>query len=126
GSLLPGLLAEGLPDLMDAARTGGTGGRADIAVSLGLIAMAVLPLLAGGYSGWGYLIAHLLLPLAAALCLLLRPREDRPNWLLPALLATCILLIFLPAVYQGQVLSLYLLAFPCGWIVAATALRHSH
>ncbi|MCB1185991.1 O-antigen ligase family protein [bacterium] len=110
---------------MDGSGTGNGSGRVDIAVSLGLIAIAVLPLLAGGFSGWGYLVAHLLLPLAAALCLLLRPRDEKPNWLLPALLATCILLVFLPSVYQGQVLSLYLLAFPCGWIIADTALRHS-
>lgn len=97
----------------------------EIAVSLGLIAIVFLPILAGGYSGWGYLIAHVLLPLAAALCLLLSPATQRRNWLLLALLSICLLLIFLPAVYQGQVFALYLLCFPCAWIIADTALRHS-
>ena len=97
----------------------------DIAVSLGLIALGFLPLLAGGSSGWGYLLAHILLPLAAALCLLLSPPARRRNWLLPVLLLAAIVLVFLPAVYQGQVLSLYILVFPCAWIIADTALASS-
>ncbi|MEZ5337729.1 MAG: O-antigen ligase family protein [bacterium] len=105
--------------------SGGSGGRVEIAVSLGLVGLAVLPLLGGGFSGWGFLIAHLLLPLSAALCLILRPRDARPLWPLMASLLASLLLILLPAVYQGQVLSLYLLSFPCGWIIADTALRHA-
>ncbi len=112
---------------MDAPGTsrGPASARPDIAVSLGLIAVAFLPLMGGGYSGWGYLLAHVLLPLSAALCLILSPPPRNRNWLLPVLLAVCTLLVFLPAVYQGQVLSLYILSFPCGWIIADTALRHS-
>jgi O-antigen ligase len=97
----------------------------EIAVSLGLIAIVFLPILAGGYSGWGYLIAHVLLPLAAALCLIFSPASVRRNWLLAAILGICLLLIFLPTVYQGQVFALYLLCFPCAWIIGDTALRHT-
>ncbi|MDQ3024371.1 MAG: O-antigen ligase family protein [bacterium] len=87
---------------------------------LGLICIALLPLASGGFSGWGYQLGFVLLPLAAALCLpSLRMHRVAAVVLLLVLFSP--LLVFSPLfqwTHGGLTLWFSLLAIPCGWIIA--------
>jgi O-antigen ligase len=87
-----------------------------LAGSLALVCLAALPLLGGGYSGSGYLVELVLMPLSAALAwLALRPR--------PALAQAVLLLYALSAVglpfwaEEGRGAWAWDLALPVAWVL---------
>jgi O-antigen ligase len=88
-----------------------------LGASLALAALAALPLADGGYSGAGYLIALVLLPLALALCW---PAIARRPWQAQAaLLAYLGAGLALPVISQpGRELWSWLLPLPLGWCAA--------
>jgi hypothetical protein len=90
---------------------------------LGLICLFLLPLASGGYSGWGYQLGFVLLPLAALLCL--------PSLRLTRFAAgACALLLTVAALYvnlvhpafAGRLLWLDMLALIAAWIVTRSIL----
>jgi O-antigen ligase len=87
-----------------------------LAVTLGLIALAFLPLMDGGYSGNGYQVALVLLPLAAALAW--AAAADRPRWALFTIALYALSVIAVPWMIQGgRELWFYLLGVPAAWAV---------
>jgi len=97
---------------------------AELAASLGLIALFFLPLAAGGYSGTGYQVGLVVLPLAAAIAWGVLNRRD--------VLASIVLLGFLLFglsmpwwIDPGRLLWYYALAIPCAWIVTTLILKQA-
>ena len=83
--------------------------------TLGLIALAFLPLLSGGYSGTGYQVSFVVLPLGALIAWLSLPR--RP------LAVQLVLLVYLLGglavplwVQAGRIYWFTMLALPCAWL----------
>jgi tetratricopeptide (TPR) repeat protein len=93
---------------------------------LGLLCLALLPLASGGYSGWGYQLGFVLLPLAALLCLPALRLERLAQLALTAFLLSPLLLFapFMPWTHSGATLWFSLLALPCGWIIARSLQQH--
>lgn len=90
---------------------------------LGLLCLFLLPLASGGYSGWGYQLGFVLLPLAALLCL--------PSLKLTRFAALSVAgLVTLAALYvnllhpafAGRLLWFDMLAIVAAWIVARSIL----
>jgi tetratricopeptide (TPR) repeat protein len=93
-----------------------------IAGTLGLAGMALLPLAGGGYSGGGYLIALVLLPLCSALAW---PQLRNPPWLAQGLLlAYGLSALALPAMLQeGRDLWGWILQLLLAWAITSLLLE---
>jgi len=93
-----------------------------LGATLGLIALLFLPLMGGGYSGGGYQVGFVLLPLAAALCW--GASRSRPRLALWVLLVYGVTIVALPLFVQGgRELWYYALHIPLAWGVAWVLLR---
>ena len=86
-----------------------------LAATLGLIALAFLPLTGGGYSGTGYQIGFVLLPVAAGIGLAVCRRRSWPLLLMLGALLLSGLLCF-HWIQQGRLLWYYLLQLPAAWV----------
>jgi hypothetical protein len=99
---------------------GGEVSGATLGLALGLLALALLPLTSGGYSGAGYQLGFVLLPLAAALCLPGLRLSRRAQVALLVVLASGLLLPLW--LHSGRVLWYSVLALPAAWVVTWAAL----
>jgi O-antigen ligase len=104
-----------------AADTAESSPGAELAASLGLIALVFLPLLGGGYSGTGYQVGLVLLPLAAAIAW--GVSKHRSPLAAGVLLAFLLFGAGMPLwVNPGRLLWFYILAIPCGWVLTQLTL----
>jgi O-antigen ligase len=95
-----------------------------LGATLGLIALFFLPLLGGGYSGAGYQVGLVLLPVAAAIAW--AASANRPRFALLALLLLSLSAALLPLwIHPGRLLWHYALHIPAAWAATWVLLRET-
>lgn len=93
-----------------------------LGATLGLLALFFLPLLGGGYSGAGYQVGLVLLPVAAAIAW--AASGQRPRGALLSLLLLSLSAALLPLwIHPGRLLWHYALHIPAAWVVVWVLLR---
>ncbi len=93
-----------------------------LGATLGLLALFFLPLLGGGYSGAGYQVGLVLLPVAAAIAW--AASGQRPRWAMLALLLLSFSAVLLPLwIHPGRLLWHYALHIPAAWAAIWVLLR---
>ena len=95
-----------------------------LGVSLGLLAIVLLPNAGGGYSGAGYQLGFVILPIAAAIAHLSCRERPRAAVCVLALIAASFALTFL-WLHPGRVLWYYLLDIAAAWAVVWTLMREA-
>jgi hypothetical protein len=87
-----------------------------LGATVGLICLLFLPMVDGGYSGLGYQIGFVLLPIAAALAW--GASRNRPPWAVLVLTAVALGLLGLGyQVQPGRLLWYYALHIPAAWVI---------